>query len=211
MPTIERLLLAYVVNAAWTTCVVAAVAALLSRWTRQGPSVNRHILWVVALALASLLPLATLRNSTGRNLAASSSARGEMNASPSTGRPSSSLHSVWFVMRHGGALIPTAPFSAGLLSTFYVAFLCYRGTRLWWLWRRTKQILRRASSCAIPSSTAAVVQRCCAAFGVARVTILTSGEIAGPVALGVRHPILVFPEWFFSKVTEEEVVCSMCH
>jgi beta-lactamase regulating signal transducer with metallopeptidase domain len=55
------------------------------------------------------------------------------------------------------------------------------------------------------------VERCCTIFGVGRVTILSSAAVAGPVALGIRVPVLIFPEWFFSRTTEEELATSLCH
>ena len=210
MLTIERLLLTYVVNAIWTTCVVAGAAALLSRWIRQSPSSHRHTLWVMALAVASFLPLTTLRNRTSRDLAGPLEHGGEITARSFIGRAKlSSLYSLWLVMREPS--IPAGPFSAGFVSALYAAFLCYRGTRLWWAWRRTKQIVGTAAPAATPPGVFAAAQSCRIAFGLERVTILTSRAVAGPVALGDRHPVLIFPEWFFSLATEDEFACSLCH
>jgi hypothetical protein len=121
---ISRLLLIYVANAVWMMFVVAAAATLLSRWMRLSPSANRHTLWVVALVLATLLPVTSLGNGADRDLAVSCDTVGETNTSALiAGQPSLfSLHSLRLMAQHGGPSISGAPFTAGLLSAFYVAF-----------------------------------------------------------------------------------------
>jgi hypothetical protein len=63
MNQINEIVVTYVANALWVTCVVAGTAALLSRALRRGPAPYRHALWVVALLLAVVLPLSSLRGS----------------------------------------------------------------------------------------------------------------------------------------------------
>jgi|SRR5438552_11240092 len=63
MNPISEIVVTYVTNALWMTCVITAVTVLLSRALRRGPSSHRHALWVAALLLAVLLPFASLRGS----------------------------------------------------------------------------------------------------------------------------------------------------
>lgn len=61
MQNAESLILTYAANAIWIPCVIAAVTALLDRALRQVSAAQRHALWVAALILSVMLPLATLR------------------------------------------------------------------------------------------------------------------------------------------------------
>ena len=61
MNPISQIVVTYVTNALWMTCVIAAATSLLSRGLRRCPSSYRHALWVAALLLAVLLPFASLR------------------------------------------------------------------------------------------------------------------------------------------------------
>jgi hypothetical protein len=63
MNPINEIVVTYVTNALWMTCVIAAVTMFLSRALRRGPSSHRHALCVAGLLLAVLLPFASLRGS----------------------------------------------------------------------------------------------------------------------------------------------------
>ena len=57
MNPIKEIVVTYVTNALWMTCVVALVTSLLTRALRRCPSSYRHTLWVAALLLAVVLAL----------------------------------------------------------------------------------------------------------------------------------------------------------
>ena len=63
MNPINEIVVTYVTNALWMTCIIVAVTVLLSRALRRGPSSHRHALWVAALLLTVLLPFTSLRGS----------------------------------------------------------------------------------------------------------------------------------------------------
>ena len=63
METISRSLLTFILNSLWQIPLAAAVAALVCRFMRRGPTSHRHAVWVAALAAATLLPLASVRSS----------------------------------------------------------------------------------------------------------------------------------------------------
>jgi BlaR1 peptidase M56 len=54
----EIFLLTYAANALWMTCVVAALSGCIVRLIRRTPSAYLHVVWVAALVLSLLLPLA---------------------------------------------------------------------------------------------------------------------------------------------------------
>src|SRR5215471_18264788 len=127
MEAIERLLITYLANAVWMTCLVAAAALLLAKLIRHGPSVYRHALWVMALGFASLLPLTSL-------LPTSRAAR-DASAVEDT-RPSSSLTDMakvslpgplWTRMRRGKAPIPFGSLLTEILAAAYFGLIALRG------------------------------------------------------------------------------------
>ena len=63
MNRINEMVVTYMANALWVTCVVAGLTALLALALRRAPASYRHALWVIALLLSALLPLASLRGS----------------------------------------------------------------------------------------------------------------------------------------------------
>lgn len=69
METGEAIVLTYIANALWMTCVLAALTELLSRLSARTPAVQRHGLWVVALTLAVVLPLAAFHRSSATPIA----------------------------------------------------------------------------------------------------------------------------------------------
>src|SRR5215467_8254290 len=63
METISRSLLTFLINCLWQVPLAAAVAALVCRCLKHGPSRHRHTIWVAALAAAILLPVTSVRRS----------------------------------------------------------------------------------------------------------------------------------------------------
>lgn len=212
MGTIDGLLVTYLANALWMTCLVAAAAMFLARSIRRGPSRYRHALWIMALALASLLPLTSLRNSLNMVPGPSTLSAGGANANESSiGAPASSSSPLWFNMRHRRRPISFAPLLTQVLALGYLGFAISRGLVLCWAWRQTRRILRAASRRPLPLDHTVLVERCCAALHTRQARIACSHELRGPVVLGVWRPVLVLPEWFFSDISEEELVSALFH
>ena len=214
---IERLLITYLANALWMTCLVAAAAALVARLIRQGPSAYRHALWVMALGCASLLPLTSLRNSsaTGRDASAASVQDAQASSNP-TGLTDAagtlSPDSFWNKMRHGKRPLPFAPLLTEILAASYLGFLVLRGLSLCRAWHRTRRLRRGARARSFPPRQAAVLRRCLAAFDAGRVSIACSPALdSSPAVVGVRRPVLLLPESFFSDLAEEELASALCH
>ena len=62
METLSRYLLTFLFNSLWQISVIACVAALACRLMRNGPASHRHAVWVAALLLAFVMPLASIRS-----------------------------------------------------------------------------------------------------------------------------------------------------
>jgi hypothetical protein len=85
------------------------------------------------------------------------------------------------------------------------------GLRLGRAWWRADRIARGAHALAVPEGLAAVVSRCRSALGLPGVEILGSPEIAGPVIVGARRPLILLPSRFFNSASPEELAAALGH
>ena len=211
MNWIAEIAVTYLTNALWMTCVIAAVTVLLSRALRRCPAAYRHGLWVAALLLAVLLPLASLRDyrNNYEDKQKSVEAPGLVQAGTPLGGTSSS--SGWARMPHGGQPIRFSPFWVGLVAMLYLGFISYRAIRLSTGWRSLQVMLGKSIKAQIPPSIGAVVVRCHSLLGVEHVPLLSSLEGGGPATLGICKPVLILPEWFLSQASEDELASALGH
>jgi len=212
MNPINEIIVTYLTNALWMTCVIAAVTVLLSRALRRGPSSHRHALWVAALLLAVLLPFASLRGSRNNDKPRPESAAAASTVQPAEkGFGGTSFWALWRGMRHGGHPVQFGPLWVGFVALLYLGFIFYRGVRLYRGWQSLRAMLRKSSEPQIPPAMRTVVEQCHSLLGMKPVPILLSPEGKGPATLGIRNPVLVLPEWFFSQASEDELSSVLGH
>ena len=60
METISHSVLTFLLNSLWQIALVTAVAMLICWFLRNGPAAHRHMVWVAALVVSLVLPLASL-------------------------------------------------------------------------------------------------------------------------------------------------------
>src|SRR5580704_639350 len=210
-PTNE-IVVTYVTNALWMTCVIAAVTVLLSRALRRGPSSHRHALWVAALLLTVLLPFVSLRGSRNNDkLSSESAAAASAVQAGETGFSGDSSWALWRRMRHGGHPVQFGPLWVGFVALLYLGFIFYRAVRLYRGWRSLRAILCKSSEPQIPPAMRTVVEQCHSLLGMKPVPILLSLEGKGPATLGIHNPVLVLPEWFLSQASEDELSSVLGH
>ena len=210
-PTSE-MVVTYMTNAVWMTCVVALVASLLTWALRRCPSSYRHTFWVAALLLAVVLPFASVRGSRSNASAtpASGIAAGTVQTLEKSGG-GSSYWALWRRMRHGGQPIRFGPLLVGLVALLYLGFVVYRAVGLYRGWCALGALLRRSSERQMSPAIRTVVEQCHLLLGVKTVPILMSPEGTGPATLGIRNPVLVVPEWFLSQASPRELSSTLCH
>jgi beta-lactamase regulating signal transducer with metallopeptidase domain len=212
MNPINEIVVTYVTNALWMTCVIAAVTVLLSRALRRGPSSHRHALWVAALLLTVLLPFASLRGSRNNNKPSSEPVAAASTVQPAaTGFSGASSWALWRRMRHGGRPVQFGPLWVRFVALLYLGFIFYRAVRLYRGWQSLRAMLRESSEPQIPPATRTVVEQCHSLLGMKPVPILLSLEGKGPATLGIRNPVLLLPEWFFSQASEDELSSVLGH
>jgi hypothetical protein len=123
MNPINQIVVTYVTNALWITCVIAALTSLLSRALRRCPSSRRHILWVAALLLAVVLPFASVRESRSNDNPSSESVAAASTAQPTQrGLSSTSSWAFWRRMGQGCQPVQFGPLWAGLVAVRYIGF-----------------------------------------------------------------------------------------
>jgi hypothetical protein len=151
MESIERFLATYATNAAWMTCLIAAAAVMLVRLTRRSPASYRHALWVLALGVAVMIPLRSLRTELqiGRNFAGGLVER--TSAGAVAGRMSERPEADWsrFDAKQQKRTIAVTPFAMGILAAVYAGFVVYRGICLCWAWYRTRRIVGDARAASL--------------------------------------------------------------
>ncbi len=121
MNSIIEIVVTYVTNALWMTCIIAAVTVFLSRTLRRGPSSYLHALWVAALLLAVLLPVASMRSSRNNDKPRPKSVGAASTAQPThSGLSSTSSWALWRQVRQGRQPVQFGPLWAGLVAVLYV-------------------------------------------------------------------------------------------
>jgi beta-lactamase regulating signal transducer with metallopeptidase domain len=209
MKQVSEMVVTYVANALWMTCVIAAAAVLLTRALRRCPSSYRHGLWVAALLLAVLLPTASFRGSHNTREATTAFSSTENSVESAAGMSGRSSWSLWRMRSHRSVLF--GPLVVGLMGAFYSGFILYRGVRLGRGWLKLRTMLKRSGLRAMPSERVRAAEQCHSLLGVKPVAILLSREGHGPATLGIRNPVLVLPEWFVSRASEEDFSSALCH
>ncbi|MFL6263399.1 MAG: M56 family metallopeptidase [Thermoanaerobaculia bacterium] len=201
--TIEWPVLTFVLNALWQVPLAAAVGIAGDRFLHRSPARLRHLLWLAVLGVAVALPLTA---GFGPLLP-----RPDVHASaaPVAVPERAAEEGAW------RAALPTeerrlpagaAAVGAGLWALTVLAF----GFRLGRAWVRARRLVRNARPLEIPDALVPLVDRCRAALGV-RGEILGSPELAGPVTVGARRPVILLPSRFFDTASPEEVASALGH
>ena len=212
MNPISQMVVTYVTNALWMTCVIAAATSLLSRGLRRCPSSCRHVLWVAALLLAVSLPLASLGGSRHNHKSRPQSVTAESTIpAAETGLSRTSSWALWRRMQHGVQAVEFGPRWVGLVALLWVGFIFYRAVRLYHGWQSIRATLDGSREPQMPPVMRALVERCHSLLGMKPVPMLLSPGGKGPATMGIRNPVLVLPEWFFSQASEDELSSVLGH
>lgn len=213
MAMMSRLLLTYLANSLWMTCITTGTAIVFSKLLRRAPATYTHMMWVAALVITSFLPLASLPDANHDHDAATALTQAAGNqslsskAAPMAGLPQKSK----FSWQHLTRSFPLTPFLSWALAACYTTFVFYRGARLGWAWKQTSKIRCAACPHPLPENLAAVTARCFALLRVRPVDILFSSAIQSPLTLGVRRPVLIVPKPFCTQYSEGDLASAFCH
>lgn len=192
----------YVVNAVWQVALIAAVAWLTSRLLKRlGPQAE-HTVWVAALAMSVVTPalpslVSLLEMVTDPRLGSGGAA---ITFSPGGGG----------LATHGGVIALSASWIWCLLAC-YAATLIYFAGRLVVKFIAAMAMLSIANPVSFTPEQDKIWQSCARAFELKGLRVLACAKARGPVALGLRQPILLLPPNFTSTCTSQDFLSAIAH
>jgi bla regulator protein blaR1 len=209
MEEISQVLVTFVLNALWQVTAITALALFCTRLLNRMPSRFAHAVWVVALIACLLVPAATvlLQGKEGASATAAFPEDGQANrlAEPATRVIPVSFHSLSHSIAFSPSIFRT-------LLWMYDALLLFRILRLAWLGYRTWRVCQLAYARALPPSLVRIVECCVRSFSLPRISVLCCAETSGPATLGLRHPVLLLPESFFTdEMPADDLVSALSH
>ena len=192
----------YALNAAWQVPLVFAGAVLSARLlVRLGPSAV-HRMWVGALLLAAALPACRLADWSLPFLQlwqAAAPGSGEVRVTILTGGAGA-----------GGAL----QWSPWLLDVLFAAFamsVLYGAARLSWALRRVQRSRRAATQVHPEGELRQSWDVLRTRLRGADVQMAEGDGVAGPLVLGVRHPLVLVPAGFLDRVAKADRDAALAH
>lgn len=193
MAGIDRLVLTFLLNAAWQVPVVVLGAALLVRLLGRLAARHRHALWEAAAVLCLLLPLSSLQEPAAQVPEIHPPAplpEGEYGAElPFPEREGSVVAALLVRVQDAVAERPWMPRT---VVAGYGVFLLAGVAHLLLGWRGVTRLRRsgRQEPCA-PAE--AVGARCAAVLGTEMVPLRWSSGVSGPCTIGTRRPVILLP------------------
>jgi TonB family protein len=207
MRPLEAWLLNYAVNALWQVPIVFVAAWLAARTSRRAGPAFQHVLWTSALVAEVLLPACT--------------ARPEQIVQAllhwiASFRQSSVVEDPHVTITMGpvqtaaeGFHLPPMLLTAA--ATLYLIALAYFVIRLSIGLYRTASLRRRSEPLALIGHAGQSYHRFAQLFGVQNSIVAASAEIASPITLGVRRPVLLLPSALDTNLLGEDLDAALAH
>jgi beta-lactamase regulating signal transducer with metallopeptidase domain len=209
METVSRALLTFLLNAIWQAPIAYTIAALLCRLMPDAPARHRHAVWVAALAVATLAPMASLRLVERPPTAVPQYTVVLPDAQPgAVHHIASAPHTATLPVAKPARSVSLAETTAWLLMGAYLLCVTFGVLRLAWAWMRTIQIRRGARGFAMPERVRGAWIRCSDAFGVAGTELLISKHVSGPVTAGRA---IILPESLLTEESDEILTTAIGH
>ena len=210
----SQLLLTFLLNACWQIALIAALAALGSRWLRKSAARYHHWLWVSALCLAFLVPaIVTLRvlydTIVPIDFTEIRSARGSVSQLARDIAPGAPIPT--FAARES-TLQLNQVLGLALLALF-CALLLYRVFKLVQAWQTTRSIKRLALPIESDDKVQEVISTCERQLGTRSqsVEVLRSLTLPVPVTIGLRHPLIILPDALLHEGNVELLTSAIGH
>ncbi len=206
----DSVVLTFVLNALWQIPAVVATGLLGDWLLKRAPARHRHALWLFVLAACVLLPGASLLPGSPPRVASPARSVAAAPLGPATNAAAATEAPEW--TRQERFLPRSFPRSvAPVVALAYGLFLLGCAARLGVAGWRTMRLARHSRGVALSEEVTAVVSRCRSVLGVGPVELRESPEVAGPVILGARRPVILLPTRFFASASSEEVVSALGH
>src|SRR5271167_126337 len=201
-----RIVLAFLLNAAWQVCVIAVIGWLCALLLKPASGSAQHALWLSVLIASALLPLLSLLPQSHFRALSSLTL-----AIPGP-RTAASLwmNGEWQTTASPGSL--SGPVALGLgIVLLYGLVLATQVFRLAARCIRTRRLLRSSEVWKANSCAAQVIEECKLCLNVRRVNVRCSQTAQVPFTAGVFRPCVVVPEFLLSWATNDELRVIMAH
>ncbi|HEX7960757.1 MAG TPA: M56 family metallopeptidase [Terriglobales bacterium] len=207
MHAANHLLLTFLLNVLWLASLLALAGWICSRLLRNAPSRHLYRLWASCLLLSVLLPLVSLARPA--EILPSVGSLKVVAAASSTLSSSSLWHAVYARLFHTRLSFGSA--YGEWLGALYVLFIFAWLLRFLGSCQKTRRLRRSAYARQLPATIAPIVERCKQVFALQRVPIFCSALARGPITIGTRNPVIIVPEFLFSKASEEQWASMLAH
>lgn len=196
------LLTSYVINAVWQIALIAVSGSLLARLLRKFSPQAEHILCVLTLVSAVLLPaipllqaifLAPFHRPGATAFLFFAAVAGPDNATKTEG------------------VFTLSPATISVIAFLYIATFCYFASKLLWSSRCTARLLQSASHLELPPAHQQALKKCFEAFQIATPRVVSSNGVSGPVVLEQRGSILLVPPNFATNCAPPEFLAALAH
>ena len=178
---------------------------------RRAPAAYRHAIWVAALVVSVLLPIASVRS-------VKPTAPWQ---APNT-FPISATPSPMQVVTRALPIVPPAPAvsrrtvpigstTSAVFTEVYFLFLLVALVKFTLALRRTIQIRRAAAVCATPALLDQAWTRCLREFGLRDVQLLFSEGTSSPLMTGLLRRSIILPVSLIPKTSEDVLVTAIGH
>jgi len=206
MRPLESWLLTYVLNSVWQVPLIFATAWLAARISRRAGPAFQHRLWVGALFAEVLLPACSLRPAKLLQ-----SLQHWLQSLTQTNPHPTAQITVIMSEVHAKAGPQFAPALLAAVSILYIVTLAFFSTKLGVRMCRTLSLRRRTEPLTLSGVACQSYQRFARLFAVSNAELATSNEIASPITLGIRRPILLLPADFEAHVSSEDLDAALAH
>ena len=214
MDAINDHALTFLINCIWQVAIVAATATICMRFLRRASARLQHFLWIFALLLSIGLPLYSLLQKPEDGFFNFVS---RTNGGATQNEINSAIRSEESAIFSGNfsedrKLFGSAVSTLGaIVIAFYFAQLFFRLFRFGKAFTETRHIRRTAYERNLSPAIRSAISRSRSAFGIKRIRVLCSPDIAAPVTAGSFRPVIILPENFFEVACEEMIMSAVGH
>jgi TonB family protein len=192
----------YLVNSVWEVSLIGGAGWAVSRLLKKlGPRVE-HVAWVVTLALAVLTPALPLWRWLLNAVSTSTGANGHLSIALIAGEGARS--------NAGNAALLSPTLILGLLVLYAIAVL-YFAARLCSSLYLTTRLLKDAEPLVFSPEKDSVWKRCQRMLAIKNALTLSSDQIAGPVTIAFRRPVLLLPRDFSKECSDHDFLAAVAH
>jgi len=213
MRTGSQLLLTFLLNAVWQIALIAVLASFGAWLLRRSPARYQHWLWVAALGLSFLVPVAT----SVRTLPSTVTTTGEIGHARELDNPRS-ISQILVPFDQTQAITSTSSLQlnndvAFSLLAVIAVLLLFRAIRLGQAYRSTREIRRSAVQVEGDDAVGAILRECAMRINLRpdRVTVCRSKSVAAPVTIGLFKPMIILPEALLHESDNDLLTSAIGH